>query len=114
MRTISLLFFISLFTTAIWAQDGAEIKGTIVDLKTGAPLENAGVMLQPGNHGLATSKDGSFVFSGLKVGTYHLLVKYLGYLTIEKDIELKSGEHFKITLKMKEDVRELMAVEIRD
>ncbi len=114
MKTTLLLIFISLFTTTIWAQDGAEIKGAITDFKTGAPLENAGVMLQPGNHGLATSKDGSFAFSGLKAGKYHLLVKYLGYTTIEKDIELKAGEHLKINLKMKEDVRELMAVEIRD
>jgi iron complex outermembrane receptor protein len=114
MKTTLLLIFISLFTISLWAQDGAEIKGTITDSKTGDPLENAGVMLQPGNHGLASSKNGAYEFSGLKAGNYHILVKYVGYLTIEKDIELKAGEKLKIDFSMKEDVKELMAVEIRD
>lgn len=114
MKTTLLLIFFSLLTTTIWSQNAAGIKGTVTDAKSGVALENAGVMLQPGNHGVSTSKDGSFEFSSLKPGNYQLLVKYLGYVTYEEEIQLKDGEFMVSNIKMKEDIRELMAVEIRD
>jgi len=113
MRKILLILFV-LIQSTLFAQSLGKISGKVSDAKSKVALENAGLMLQPGNHGLATSKDGKYVFAGLKEGKYHILVKYLGYITIEKDIELKAGENLKLDFQMKPDIKELMAVEIRD
>ncbi len=114
LKNLLFLFGLMIFAFALQAQDGAEIRGLIKDSKTGDVLANAEIMLQPGSKGLVSSPKGSFVFSGLQAGKYTIYVKYLGYIDEKQDVELKAGQKKDVVILMKENIKELMAVEIRD
>ncbi|NML19737.1 SusC/RagA family TonB-linked outer membrane protein [Pseudoflavitalea sp. G-6-1-2] len=57
--------------------DGS-IRGKVTDQK-GDPVSNASVMITELNKGTAADKDGDFVISGVKAGTYRLSVTAVGY-----------------------------------
>ncbi|MHB9030240.1 MAG: TonB-dependent receptor, partial [Candidatus Latescibacterota bacterium] len=55
------------------------IEGTILDRETGKPLAGASVYLQKMNTGVATDREGTFSFTGLKNEKYSLRVSLVGY-----------------------------------
>lgn len=61
------------------AFDGS-IRGKITDQK-GEPVANASVMITELSKGTAADKDGEFVISGVKAGTYRLSVTAVGFTT---------------------------------
>lgn len=61
------------------AGNSGQIKGRILDASTGEPLIGANVMLKGSVYGSATDLDGSYYISGVPVGQYSLVVRYVGY-----------------------------------
>jgi len=57
----------------------ASIKGVVADEKTLETMPFATVAIEGKNAGVATDKDGRFVFSNLPSGDYSLVFSYLGY-----------------------------------
>ena len=96
------------------AQELGGISGVVTDSKSGEPKENAEVLVNPGNHGTTTSKEGKFELMGLKAGKYKLMVKYLGYVTSEQEVEVVASKVTDVKVSLKLDIKELLAVEIRD
>ena len=90
------------------------LSGRVLDKATQKPLVNASILLKPGNVGTVTSKDGTFTFESLSKGEYRLEVKYLGYTTVHKAFALDGRQAPKLTIEMEVDVRQLLAVEIKD
>ncbi|WP_273445070.1 TonB-dependent receptor [Neolewinella agarilytica] len=103
MRPYLLLTLLSIFTTALSAQS-AIIRGNVYDNDNGDPIAFGTVQLTGAdglNKGANTNIDGFFSFANLQVGDYKLIASYIGYETIEFDINIaveNEIEYKRITL----------------
>ncbi len=84
----SLFVFISL---VLFSQN-ATIKGFVYDKDTGEPILFANVMLKETLNGSTTNENGYFVISKVSPGTYHLVIKYIGYKDIEEKISFERAD----------------------
>lgn len=94
-----ILFFI---TGSLYAQSnrGAIIEGTV---KSGnIPLEYATIYVNNTNINTTSNKNGEFVLR-VPPGQHLLRVRYLGYITYEKQIELRPDEKLILHIGMRED-----------
>ena len=90
MRPYLLLFLLSILTTALSAQS-AIIRGNVYDNDNGDPIAFGTIQLTGANglnKGANTNIDGFFSFANLPVGDYKLIASYIGYETIEFDINI--------------------------
>lgn len=70
-----MLFFV---VSSVFAQNGsATIKGVIID--SGSPLPGATIYLKSTDYGTTSDFDGKFQISGVKPGSYELLITFMGY-----------------------------------
>ena len=74
----------------VMAQTGT-IRGNVYDADTGEPIIYCDIQLKGTNYGESTDINGFFVMSGIPAGSYTIVISYLGYETLEQNIELKSG-----------------------
>ena len=90
MRT----FWLLALAAAVFLQgnlSAQEISGTVRDARTGAPLQSANVMLDPGGRGMATDAGGNFSFANLPKGKYTIRASYVGYKTEEQSVAVGEG-----------------------
>ncbi len=74
--------FILTSLTALAAQEKGSISGTIHDQKSGKPVENVSIYLQPVSYGVETGMDGRYNLSGIPAGTYRIVISRIGYQSI--------------------------------
>lgn len=94
---IHLIFFI-FFITNLFAQH--TIEGYVFDAETGNPLPEANVRIEESGKGTSTDKNGYYVMSQIRPGSYTISVTYIGYKPISKQIEIEqnmTGEDFFLT-----------------
>lgn len=98
-------FIFPLLVTLIYAQGNGEIKGKVYD-EHGKPLVAARVKIVGANIANESLEDGTFVFKGLKTGSYWLLVSCSGYRskTIEIELHDKPLKDLTITLLKEEGI----------
>lgn len=87
MRAIIALLFLSLCSFQLLAQEHS-VSGTVIDANTGETVPGATVFIN--NKVLLTDIDGKFALS-LPNGIYPLNVKFVGYETYEKTVEVKGA-----------------------
>lgn len=77
----------------IWAQEGIEIRGQIVDSKSQEPMAAVLVLIQDSNISTLTAEDGTFLISQASEGTSNLVLTYTGYITkrLTVNVEDKQG-----------------------
>ncbi len=85
--------FLLIFSQMIPAQiPTGNIKGTLIDTDTKAPLIGANVSIVDSHLGAATDINGEFGITNLPVGSYSLRFGYIGYKPVVKtDIIVKPG-----------------------
>ena len=64
------------------------LQGVVTDARTGEPLVAATVQVIDTEHNTVTDSEGSFRISGVEQGSYTLLVRFIGYQNVEKEIDL--------------------------
>lgn len=67
------------------------ISGTVIDLDTGDPVQQATVTLSPTGYNTYTGNDGHFEFIGLDARQYTVTVQKTGYLTNRKTVTTVAG-----------------------
>ena len=94
----TLLLYVSLMG---YAQQKGTIRGHVFDKKDGTAIPFATVVLQGTEYGTTTDIDGLFVLSAIPVGTYTLIVQYIGYDTARLEVEVKPSEvkYYRIFIK---------------
>jgi TonB-dependent receptor len=75
---------------------GATIKGIVKDAATGEPLVGATIVLKDTKFGSAAGLDGSFEIKNVPVGTYEMVVRYIGYDVKTENIDLKTATDIKV------------------
>jgi len=71
-------FFIFGLSTAMLAQQST-FRGSVLDRETGEPISFANVLVRDTDFGTNTDLDGFFTVANIPVGTYEVVVTYLGY-----------------------------------
>ncbi|MGG5485916.1 TonB-dependent receptor [Gaetbulibacter sp. PBL-D1] len=90
MKQLCLVLFLF---TSLWcqAQEQYSISGTIKDLTNGETLLGATVYLKDTNYGATTNEYGFFSLTAPK-GSYTLVISYVGYLSVTKEITLNADQ----------------------
>lgn len=87
--------------TAVQAQSTGTIEGQVFDLKTAEALTGVNILLQGTTYGAATDINGEFKISNIPSGTYTLRATYLGYETIQQEVNIRAGQTLTLNLEMK-------------
>ena len=107
MKHIFTILFFTLFS--ITNTYSLTIKGLVMDEKTKEPLVGATVSLINTKFGTNVGLDGSYEIKNIPSGNYSVLVRFMGYKTLQKNVNITSGmlvENFSLS----EDLNELNEV----
>src|SRR5580658_5536902 len=89
MRYITLFFL--LIARALSAQPQAyALSGSVTDAATGKPIAAVSVFLNGTSKGTTTHDDGAFLLTGIRFGSYQLIVSAVGYATFQTTIDTRT------------------------
>ena len=80
------------FINATFVLGQGTVKGQLVDADTEEGLIAASVTINGTTTGTITDEEGNFLLSGVPVGDQILVLTYVGYTTIKKEVSIKDGE----------------------
>ena len=102
MRYIFILLF-SLFSSVIYAQNGAVV-GKITDSDNGLPLPGANIILKGTDYGTISDVSGNFVLPNISPSDYTLVITYIGYSGIEKEISVQGSSNTEVDIALESGV----------
>lgn len=85
------------------AQDGT-ISGQVIDADSDEPLPGATVLIEDLDIGATTDVDGEFVLMDVPEGNHIVSVTFVGYTSIEEDVQVSAGEEVDLSLSIEPDV----------
>jgi hypothetical protein len=88
------------------------VSGFITDEETGEALIGANVFIAETGNGMSTDKNGYYVLQNIIPGSYNLIVSYIGYSTLKKEITLAVNESIKLNLSLGIEAVEITEVEV--
>jgi hypothetical protein len=94
------------------------LRGTVVDHRTGEPLDGAAVALASGPGGTpgigtrVTNRNGHFLFQRVPPGTYRLTVNLLGYSTLWETLRVEEAQEMRVVLTLSVSPVELDPIEV--
>lgn len=87
------------------------VKGNITDIESSSPLSNSYIFINELNKGTAPNEDGSFEFSILGNGTYHIQFSHLGYETKLETITFENElKEISLNIQLKKQLVEINEV----
>ncbi len=95
MKKLFFILLMQLFASSLIGQINLSgiVKGN------NEPLAGASVILKNSMYGISTTSKGTFTFKNLKTGNYVLKVSFIGYETLEMELNLKSDQQITVELK---------------
>jgi len=91
--------FILLIISTLLAQN-TTITGKVVDASNDAPLIGANVILEGTPQGAATDSDGRYTIKQVKNGDYTIMVSYMGFKILKKELTVTNKTSIVIDLKL--------------
>jgi len=76
------------------------ITGSVVDAVTHRPIPSAQIRLQGSNGASSVSGNGAFTIGHLPFGTSTITVRAIGYLPVDRDVDVIAGERPSVTIAM--------------
>lgn len=105
LKALGLLSFLFLLSFSSFS---ATLKGIVNDAKTNEPLVGASILLKNSRLGASAGLDGSFIMKNVPVGTYDVIVRYVGYEMYALKVEVKSATQvINLNILLKENTNEL-------
>ena len=89
---VFLLFIDGATPVAAQLSSRSAITGTVVEKSNREPLIGVNVAIKGTSLGASTDPDGKYSIPNLKPGTYTIVYMYIGYNTLQQEIELSAGE----------------------
>lgn len=80
------------------------ISGTVIDVDTGEPVQQATVTLSPTSKNTYTGMDGMFEFHELEAQQYTVTVQKTDYQANRKIVNVEAGETTNVALVMKKNI----------
>jgi len=109
------LFVMAILTPTGWSQSiarTATFSGYVLDAESREGLPGANVYFEGTDVGIATNIDGYFVLSSITPGRYALRITYLGFESIQVDINFAPGQEIKRNFELSPQPVELQAVDV--
>ncbi len=98
---ISCLILISVIPISAQDNDSGIITGSVVDLETQKPLQEAAVIVMERGDSVFTAADGKFTFLDVPFGTYSLKVSLPGYeMKVRTDIVVLASRPANVTIEL--------------
>ena len=88
------------------------IKGKITDIRSGDPLIGANIMLSGTMLGSASDENGAYLISDVPIGSFTLMAMFIGYETIEKEIQISADQEYIVNLALKASAIELQETKV--
>ena len=101
MKKVATIIF--LVVSTIFAQDGT-ITGRVLDATNGSPLMGANVVLEGSSQGAATDTEGRYTILQVVAGEHTLMVTYIGYQILKKDITIIESKTYSQDLELEPEV----------
>ena len=86
------ILFVFLPLGMVYAQQGS-LSGEVVSASTDEALAGANIYITQLQRGASTDIDGQYEIQNIQPGTYRVRVSYIGFRTIERNIEISSGSN---------------------
>ncbi|MBB6460844.1 TonB-dependent receptor [Flammeovirga kamogawensis] len=113
MKNTLLLLLSLLISVSINAQESSTlIKGTVIDGATGEPVIGASVIIDGTTTGAISDFDGNYAIKTSLSGTKKLVISFVGYTSIEKQVELNGSTITIGETKLNSDAIGLAEVEV--
>jgi outer membrane receptor protein involved in Fe transport len=109
--TINLLFCFLLFFSGLVAHSQT-IKGTVIDAKTGEPMDGATVLLKDKGNKQFVGLDGNFAFKNVSPGKYEVVISFANYKVHSEQVIVVAGKISEINVSLESDVVEMSSVTI--
>jgi TonB-dependent receptor len=95
------------------AQSSATVSGTITDRNTGELLPGASILVDGTSIGTSSNADGKYTLSAVPAGAQTLRISYLGYITVEKDIEVEADQNITLSFRLTDNFIELEGITVQ-
>ena len=102
------LFMLCFFATA--APKENSILGKVLEKRGGESMEFVNVSVKGTTLGTITQSDGSFVLHDIPNGKQTIVANFIGYKTLEINVDIKRGKSFNLLFELEEDVFNLEQV----
>ena len=89
-KTVTLLLLTLLVSTGVFSQS-ATLTGSVIDGNDKSPLPFSSILVKGTTIGVSTNIDGKFILTGIPAGKQIVVFSYIGYNTIQKEIQFKPG-----------------------
>ena len=112
LRAIALSLFLMPSARPAFAAVGTVVRGTVTD-EAGHALPNVQVIVTALNRATTTNAGGTFTFSALPIGTYHLSALLIGFAPAHADVTVpENGPDVLVTITMHETSLHLTGVQV--
>lgn len=105
------LIHLTFIVSSLSVQAQGRIEGNLLD-EVGTPLVGGTILIAPHNLGSISDQDGFFEIEDVPPGTHTLIATYLGYTSLEQEVQVQANELTKIVFQFSEGDMELQTVEI--
>lgn len=96
MKKLMLVSTLLLAATTLWGQN--RFSGRVTDGETEVPIYGANVIIESLNKLSATDRNGEFLFKTVPSGTFKVVVRMIGYETIEREINFSGAQQVSFQL----------------
>jgi len=110
---LTTILVLSVLSTDIQAQRTGTIDGVIQDADNREGLPGASITLIGTFYGAYSEANGRFQIQRVPAGTYTLLVNYIGYDAIEREVEVEAGQRITENFLLRGSLQELDDVVVR-
>ncbi|MEP7266580.1 MAG: TonB-dependent receptor [Saprospiraceae bacterium] len=114
MKNTIIITFVFLWNVQVFGQQMGSITGKVIERNLQSPIELANIQIDGTVKGASTDSLGLFLIENIPVGTYNLLVSYLGYKTYTLyNVVITSGNEKNYTIELEEEASTLSEVVVK-
>jgi iron complex outermembrane receptor protein len=105
MKSTLIFSFLAIVFSYAWGQTTGEIGGQIINDHTGLPIENVTIQVVGSQMGTSSDSSGFFLLSRVPEGLHRITCSHIGYLQIERSVEVEAGKLTRLDIFLNPDIK---------
>ncbi|NDV45549.1 TonB-dependent receptor [Paludibacter sp. 221] len=108
-KLFTIILFLSIAISGVVAEKAVDshISGHVIDKKTGQHVPFINIIIRNTTIGTTTDATGHYMLSNLPVGKFTIAAEGIGYVTVEKAVEIQHNTSIEVNFDVEEDVLKL-------